>query len=342
MKIIECRGTSNQIGRTIGEALREEVRMHVATFAPPIDENLKRQIKYFTDALDRFMPEVRSQFQGIARGADVAEEKIYALNLPGGSGDPRFDQGCTNIVFRNGPDGPLWGKNNDGLSAGPEGRRPVAVLKIYPDQGIPAICFCFCGWLSGGDMVNAEGLAIGHSSVGSKLQQSPYHVPVLQWLYAGMLKARNVAEFARHITSVPLRGKGFSLVAVDKAGAICAPELACPLAQIRWPDPKDQGMNCVNDYRLPGLQGLTNRNPAQLENCAARRTFLEREIQEGRHDLEQIKRILRHHDRDGVCRHGREGDEAFTEYSMIGLPRAGKVLFTDGNPCLVEYTEMTF
>lgn len=342
MKVIECRGNDVQIGRTIGETLREEIREHVALFGPVLDEDRRRQIQYFTDALDRFMPQVRTQFQGVAEGAGLAEAQILALNLPSGASDPRLEQGCTNLVFGGGPDGPLWGKNNDGLSAGSQGRRPVAALKLYPDHGIPSVCFTFCGWLSGGDMVNAEGLAVGHSSVGSRFQQWPHHVPVLQWLYAGMMKARNVTEFVRHITSVPLRGKGFSLVAVDKTGAMAAPELACPLAQVRWPQPGEHGLNCVNDYRMPGLAAMTNRNPTQLENCEHRRVFLERAVREGKRDLTQMQQVLRHHDRHGICRHGQDGDEGFTEFSMIAVPREGKVLFTDGNPCLSDYTQITF
>ncbi|HPP11251.1 MAG TPA: hypothetical protein PKW42_00830 [bacterium] len=39
------------------------------------------------------------------------------------------------------------------------------MLKIYPEKGIPALCFPFCRWLSGADMMNAEGVAEDYSQV---------------------------------------------------------------------------------------------------------------------------------------------------------------------------------
>lgn len=346
MKIVECRGSNKAIGWTIGEALRDEIQANVRGFLPEDMSILDREITHLRAGLSRFLPDVLEQMLSAAEAAHVTEKEMLALNVPSGSSDGRFAQGCSNVVFAGGPQGPVWGKNNDGhfpptdqpveKSQGP---RPVCVLRLYPEKGIPAICLTFCGWFSGADMMNAEGVATGHSSVGSKLQQSPYHVSVLHWLYQGMFQIRNVGDYVRHVTALPLRGKGFSQIVVDAEGRMASGELACPMAQIRWPERDVPGMNCVNHYQLPNLAGLDARKPAGLANSKGRQAFLDAAIRDGDRSLAHMKRILRHHGDYSICRHGGR-DLSHTEYSMIGLPKERKVLYIQGYPCELEYREV--
>ena len=342
MKIVECTGSHRKIGETIGEALRDEIRSHIARFVVPENEAQMRSIAYFAESTRKYIPQVFEQLEGTARGAGVAHDRILALNAPLGSASPFWDQGCSNIVFSSGPDGPIWGKNNEGNSADMEGRRPVCALKLYPDDGIPAICFTFCGWLSGGDMINAEGVCTGHSSAGSRFAQSPYNVSALHWLYAGMLTVRSSGDLARHLTSVPLRGKGFSMVAVDRSGDMFSGELVCPLVQIREPVAGVHGMNCVNHYQLPSLKGIDMRTPEQLAYSIGRQAYLENAIEQGDRSLAHMQSILRHHGEYSICRHRQSPDDAYTEYSMIGLPVAGRAYVLDGNPCQGSYTSISF
>lgn len=349
MKVVECRGSHERIGRAMGEGLREEIRAHINGFVLRSAEELVLEIVRFQTSLEAHVPGVLEQMVGMAAGADVSVEEILALNLPQGvgAGDALDVQGCTNVVFGDGPDGPLWGKNNDGAyppHPGPvvnaSGRRPAAVLKLYPDDGVPALCVTFCGWLSGADMLNAEGVAVGHSSVGSRLQQSRSHVSILQWMYHAMLTVHSAAEYAQTMVSRPTLGKGFSQAIVDRQGSMYSGEFVCPLAQIRRPEPGVRAMNCVNYYQLPFLEGLDRRTPDGLANAHARRDFLERAVGEGDRSIEHMKRLLRHHGGDSICRHG-GGDLSHTEYSVIGVTAERKLLVADGNPCQTEYAEVT-
>ena len=61
---------------------------------------------------------------------------------------------------------------------------------------------------------------------------------------------------------------------------------------------------------------------------------------EGNYDLARMKSLLRYHGEPGVCRHG-GADASHTEYSMIGSPAAGRVLYYHGYPCEGEYSEIT-
>ena len=349
MKVIECRGSHARVGQAIGEGLREEIREHISGFVLRPGEELVVEILRLRASLETQVPCVLEQMAGMAAGAGVSVEEVLALNLPQGvgAGDALDVQGCTNLVFGDGPDGPLWGKNNDGAyppSPGPvvdaRGQRPVAVLKLYPDDGVPALCVAFCGWLSGADMFNAEGVAVGHSSVGSRLQQSRVHTPILQWMYWAMLNVRSAPEYVRMMTSRPTLGKGFSQTIVDSGGRMYSGEFVCPLAQIRRPEPGAEAMNCVNCYQLPFLEGLDRRTPDGLANAHARRAYLERAVTEGDRSTEHMREILRHHGDAAICRHGGR-DRSHTEYSVIAVTRERRLLVADGNPCESEYAEVT-
>ncbi|MBN1553164.1 MAG: hypothetical protein JXA11_00345 [Phycisphaerae bacterium] len=347
MKIVECRGSDTKIGRTIGEALREEIQANVRGFLPAELSVLDGKIASFHESMKRFLPEVLEQMLQAAKAAGVTDKQMLALNAPSGESDPNFYQGCSNVVFAAGPDGPLWGKNNEGRFpptdqpvVDAQGPRPVCALKLYPKQGIPAICFTFCGWFSGADMINAEGVATGHSSVGSKFQQSPRHVSVLQWLWRGMFEIRGLADYVNHVTAQPLRGKGFSQIVVDRHGQMASGELACPLAQIRWPAEGAMGMNCVNHYQLPTLEKIDARQPEGLVNSKGRQAYLDEAIVSGDQSLAHLKNILRRHGEFSICRHGGR-DACHTEYSMIGIPNQRKALLYHGYPCEGEYQEIS-
>ena len=348
MKVIEARGNHRSMGQAIGEGLREEIRAHVAGFVLQTPAALAGRTEAFRRVLSAYLPKILEQFEGMAAGADLPLERLLALNLPVGVGASMFaPQGCSNLVFADGPDGPLWGKNNDGLyppdavvAADAKGRRPWAVLKLYPEDGIPALCVTFCGWLSGGDMLNAEGLAVGHSSVGSRFWQSPLHVPALQWLYWIVLRSKDCSAFQKNVTMLPLQGKGFAMVAVDRQGRMCAPELACPLVQLRQPPAGAHALHCVNHYQLAELKGMDRRSPEGLAHSQARQALLSRQGQEGERSLESLKRLLRQHGEPALCRHGGV-DQAWTEYSLIGVTASATLWVAAGTPCTAEYVPVT-
>lgn len=346
MKIVECRGSDKQIGLTIGEALRDEIQANIQGFLPADISVLDQEAAYLKASLKKYLPGVLEQILNAAKAANVTEQHMLALNVPVGRPDYRYDQGCSNAVFGEGPDGPIWGKNNEGAFpptdkpiVDSKGPRPVCALKVYPEKGIPAICFTFCGWFSGADMMNAEGVATGHSSVGSKFQQSPFHVSALHWLWAGMFIYRNVGDYVKHVTSLPLRGKGFSQIAVDAQGNMASGELACPISQIRWPEEGEKAMNCVNHYQLPLLEGIDARRPGPLAFSKGRQKYLEGAVLDGDRSLEHMKKILIHHGDFSICRHGGK-DLSHTEYSMIGLTRERKALVAHGYPCQTQYAEI--
>ena len=252
MKIIEVSGSPREIGNLTGEALREEIHEHLALFPPNIDSAVWAQrFPRFLETLKTHLPAVLAELEGTAAGADLPLDTIFQLNLPMYANELVVDEGCTNVVFSGGTDGPLWGKNNDGHPK--DERRPACARVIHRNDAIPMVNFTFCGMVATTDGMNAEGVAVGHSSVGSVFQQSDDFVPIRLWAYECMMQSRTTSEFVRRLSQLPTRGKGYSHVCVDAEGVMCSIEAPCPTMQVRNPEPDARHMNCVNCYQLPTL-----------------------------------------------------------------------------------------
>lgn len=341
MRVVECSGSPTRLGEVTGEALRAEIAETLALLPLRARQEWQRRSPGFTAVLERRLPHVLAEMRGLARGAGVDEQEILRLNLP--LYPHRLtaaDGACTNFAFTGGPDGPLWGKNNDGAPP----PRPVCARVVRPEHGIPQVTFTFCGMVATTDGMNAEGVAVGHSSVGSVYQQSDAFPPIRLWAYDVLMRARTTGEFVEQMASTPLRGKGYSIVCVDRHGSACSVEAPCPLVQVRAPR-SPRGVHCVNCYQLPELAAADRRTPEGKADALARWALLDAVLAaEGSESLglDFAKRLLRRHgddDHPGLCRHG-ECQDMHTEYSMIGLPAQGRVLFQQGHPCQEAYGEL--
>jgi len=337
MKLVEVSGDAKAIGRATGEALRDEIRDHLERFPQREHEKSEwsRRLPAFLDTLKAHLPEVLAEMDATAEGAGVPVEEIYRLNLPLYPNSLVVDEGCTNVAFADGPDGPVWGKNNDGGK--PHNRRPPCARVVKRDDAIPNVVFTFCGMVATTDGMNAEGLAVGHSSVGSVFQQSDRHVPIRPWAYEAMLACRTTEEFVRFMASRPTRGKGYSMVCVDRKGVACSVEAPCPIVQVRRPEGDVPHTYCVNCYLSRPLTEADRRKPEGKVNALSRSRFFQGKLAEPLDfSVADMKAILRHHGDPSICRHGGK-DLSFTEYSMIGLPQERRVLYLDGSPCEKKY-----
>ena len=343
MKVITVKGSWRQMGQSQGEELRQEIRAHLNMKSPKSDEwrnvygKFLKNLPVFLDVLKQHLPDVLEELEGLAEGAGLKSQEIFWLNL---RYPALFDlsQHCTNIAASNGPDGPLLGKNNDGNH--PSEKIAPALVVSYPQTGLPTIRFTLAGWLSTLDVINAEGLSIGHSSVGSAFQQSVYHFPIRLWGYEGLKKCRDTAEFATWMSSTPMRGKGYTILCIDREGQTCSLEAPCPLIQIRQPASGQTVMNCVNCFQLPTLAKTDNRSAEGRANAWARAKFIEEMFSQNEPiNIEKMKQLLRYHGRPSLCRHGGK-DMSYTEFSYIAVPAKAKVLFFDGNPCSGEYSQL--
>ncbi|MBT3343396.1 MAG: hypothetical protein HN712_24895 [Gemmatimonadetes bacterium] len=382
MQFIECGGTPRQIGEATGEALRQDIAEHLELFPLHRSTEFRARLPLFLTTLRRHLPAVVEEIRATARAANVDEVDLFALNLPlvpgtldrvfgeigdGTPGGPDLTRdlpstdGCTNFVFTGGPDGPIWGKNNDGCHP----HRPVVARYVRPAEGIPQVTFTFAGVVATTDGMNAEGVAVGHSSVGSVFQQSDRWIPIRLWAYQVMSRARTTAEFVRAMAEQPLRGKGYSIVCVDRLGDAVSIEAACPVLMIREPVVGAHGLHCVNCYQDEALWHADRRTPEGKVDAHERWHLLDRVLLAGEgppaqidvtsgwpgqvdvpdpgqdgYDLAFAERLLHLHGDICICRHG-EPLDYHSEYSMIGLPASGRLRFCGLHPCQQQYTEVS-
>lgn len=336
MKVVSVKGSAREIGRQTGEALREEIREHLEIArSNPLPKSWAQRLPVFLAASQRHTPLVLEEMTGAAEGANLPAEDIFRLNFPPYADDLSVGEGCTNIAFAAGPDGPVWGKNNDGNAAQP--RLPVCCRIINRPDALPLVVFTFCGMIATLDGMNAAGLAVGHSSVGSIFQQSDHHVGIRHWGYEGLLGSRTTAEFVRHMSALPCRDKGYAILCVDREGVTASLEAPVPLVQVRRPATPPGHLNCVNCYQLPTLAEADRRSPAGKANALARAAFLEQWVATSTDfSATAMQRLLASHEEPAICCHG-ERETSLTEYAMIGLPLRGEVRFRHGLACGGDY-----
>ncbi len=340
MKIVRATGSFYEIGLAVGEETKDGIRRNIDwrhSFGYGINDEWKKGLPVFLATMEKYAPCVLEEIKGMAKGSGLPEEDILFINsptLPFGE----LDITCTNIAF-NDVAGPILGKNNDGCD--PNRGQSFYGKIAYPDHGIPFIGFAPCGMVAATDGMNAEGLAMGHSSLGSIFQQSLYHPFLKHRIYQAMSRRSTIGKFIRDVTETFCRGKGYVALLIDSSGGMCSMEAPCPLVQIRKPE-NARGMNVVNCSQLPSLANADARSPEGKANAFARKKLLDELIDSGQKlDLAKMKEMLRHHGLPDICCHGENGDtyKSYTEFSMIFLPRERKILHQWGNPCKGKYQE---
>lgn len=141
------------------------------------------------------------------------------------------------------------------------------------------------------------------------------------------------------MTSVPMSGKGYSILCIDRDKDMCSLEAAVPLVQIRR-SKNPNGMNCVNYFQLETLKDADKRTEKGKENAISRGKFLDQALKEGKYDLDKMKALLRHHGDPNICRH-KGKDLSDTVFSFICLPVHNKVLYLEGYTCEEKFESIT-
>lgn len=340
MRIIEVSGSARQIGLATGEALREDIKQHLAVLAKkPKSRHWNKQKSIVAKTLLNSAPQSLDELRAIAEAANVPFDELLYLNTEGLS--ESVEDRCTNIAFAAGPNGPIWGKNND--RGAKEFPIPVCARVIHRVGLLPVVIFTYAGMLATGDGMNSVGLSVGHSSVGSIFEPSDSHVPIRIWFYEGLMRCRTTAQFISHMTARPMRGKGYAFLCVDEQGHTASLEAPCPLIQVRQSRNSHGHMHCVNIYQLAALAQADRRSPAGRCNANERMKWLDERLDAAeKTDLNEMRAILSKTDQPAICRNGTAPDTAVTEYSMIALPKQRRAMFLYGKPTEQAYQSFTF
>ncbi|MBQ6471572.1 MAG: hypothetical protein IJJ33_06290 [Victivallales bacterium] len=334
-KVIHCQGTPRQCGRQYGETAREEIRLERDTFREGLPNgDWDAWCGSCRKMLRASAPDVLEEMEGLAEGADIPLEHVLLLNQWPDLKD--VTDRCTPVFLRDSDRGPLVAKNNDGAE-NERHRCPFILRRVSPSQGVPFLQVTYAGWLSGLDMLNAEGLANTHGSVGSRFPRPQGALDIRLRMYQMMRRCRNVQEALEFLMAVPLTGKGFSIAIGDASGDNALIDAAVPRIQVcarrvpqGWSTNLYQSEECRDwDWRTAEARALN----------AKRGEFLAKRMREAPpQTLAELQELLRSHEPYAPCRHG-TGESSSTFWSMIALPAERKLLLCGGAPCCTAYQE---
>ncbi|MBI3946549.1 MAG: hypothetical protein HY321_11565 [Armatimonadetes bacterium] len=336
--IVDCQGSPREMGRQYGEQAREGIRLNVELFTGKAwrSQSWERPAAAIRGLLAREIPDVAEELAGIAEGADISPDRILLMNHLATIGD-EWTAECTPLAVGDGP-GPIVAKNNDDFAHAPfrwDHAPNFVVRRTRPDRGLPMIQVTYSGWLSGLDAMNAAGVANTHGSVGSVFDRTGPRIDVRLWGYHLMRTCATTRAFLEGMLRGSLTGKGFSIAVGDAAGDTLVVEAALPLIAYR-----DRGRPFVystNLYATEALKNADRRSAAARLVCQYRTGYL-RWMEENRppRTLADVQAVLSSHEPWAPCRHG-GSHLSHTEWSLIALPRARRVLVSNGPPCDADY-----
>jgi len=168
--------THKEIGLNIGRAAGELIRKGQEKRKKWVDKLLRfsnddpaKRIDPFKKALEKEMPHVLDELVGIAEGAGVPFERIFAMftnpELSALMKSPTHDDDCTTAAINAG--GKLWVGHNEDGSCGY--RDLIYLLRISWPSGIKSLCLAYPGYLPGnGPSVNSAGMVQTVNYIGAK------------------------------------------------------------------------------------------------------------------------------------------------------------------------------
>jgi hypothetical protein len=188
--------------------------------------------------------------------------------------------------------------------------------------------------------MNMRGLVFGGSSVGSIYQKSLHNPTLEAGLYAMLCNCATVEEAIRFIQRVLHVGKGYNFVLADSKGDGVVLECACPMVQVRRPEPGSDVIYCTNHYNLPALRKADRRTPLGMTYSRKRWAYLTRKLHEEEtpRTVEEIKAMLSAYGPEGgLCRPIDDGDPSVTLMSVVALPECREFWVANGRPAAVAY-----
>lgn len=341
MAHIELSGSAYEIGRRQCERLgviagykyRKQFHLHA-------DEAPVRDLGPMIEWIGRNWPDQLEEVRGYADGLGADFEYIFDIHFGAYVGALMEQQSCSNVGFRESPNGPLLGGNLDD--------DPGYIVQTTRREGAYAhVGIVWPGWLSYWGGVNEHGLAVSGSSarVLKTAPPVPQKPPAFHSVYTARLvveTCRDVPEAIELLKQPGIAGHGNHIM-VDAAGNGVVVETHKPtgpyLADRGW---EPGGWICcgnfffseftVDEAAVSGFEGLAERaNRVRIMEAFGRRSEVEGA------SIELLQELCATHDGPG---HGLGGIcNQNNVCSVISLPRERRVLVAERFPCVNKYVE---
>lgn len=288
-------------------------------------------------------PDGMSELLGVAEAFGLPEPDVFAHlhlgTLRDMKGGAALIDGCSAWAVGDGPEGPLVAKNRDvsGLHLGVQCIMRHSGPDIFTGETLSVGSLGgLSAWSSG---INARGLAVADTQVAV----SQHRVGWLRYFLMPRLlaSASTVAQALTMIRSLPHAGGG-ALVLADASGATAAVELSARGPVIAEGGPQWR----TNHYTAPEVIGeaLCPDGDSIAGNSQARFDFLSRTLPGTPWTVPAAKALMATHDDRAaaapICQHASPADGAETVSSVVYSCRLGKMVISDGAPCVGQWQSL--
>jgi hypothetical protein len=318
LPLLDISGRARERGRAHGEALRDEIgrglelsRRHVGPPDPGCSAG-------YLDAAERWTPAVVEELRGIAEGANLPFETVFAYNLA----DERRVFGsmerCSSLGLRRGADGrPVSGQTMDTPEWLAETR--IAIRSYEEENGLHTVAFTVAGSpaLCG---VNESGVSVWCNAL-YQLASSPAGVPV-SCIVRHLLSSPRLAASCEFVAAVPhASGQSYLLGAPDGIAAFeCS---GGAVVEVR----RDGGAAWHTNHPLANADRVSTEDGA---SSLARDAFIAETLPAAA-SAEILRAILS--DRTvPVCKTGSGGGDGYTLWAIVAEHSAPPVVAATAGP----------
>lgn len=357
---IEAKGTHRQVGRQIGEAGRGLVHRELAYYEEQFPllagfsfAECVERARVFLKPSEEFAPQIVDQLRGLAEGAGVPFDVLFALNCneeftclpdqPSGPGResasggsrpsaPTRPEHCTSFALRAG--GRTVAGHNEDWYPGDIGflavrhvtlKSGASYLSVGPPGNLPITGVTSHGFSSCANTVYSLDLGVG--------------VPT-NLLLTSLLECRSLDDMRDRIAAAP-RVRGANHLLADAGGRIW--DIETTATKLAWID----GGACfahTNHYVTPELapQDATT-SVGTFKRRQRAEELLTAGLEAGEDPVSLGQAVLRDHANAplSICAHWDDDDpsldQSVTTASMVWEPAEGAVHVAAGQPCEHEY-----
>lgn len=324
MFYVELSGTPYEIGYQLGEATKLAIAsaldLVTTKFRHWDDARLSEAWRRHMAYTERLMPDLAEEIRGVADGSGVPFKWVYLANFYASL--RAANEGCSNVIFTETPDGPLLGKAND-LPA-TEGKRAGLCL-VRPNGGMALLATSWPGtvWFAQG--INEAGLALGGSSCSATIPPPDACLNVhVQGRYV-LSRCETVDQAIALMREITASHRGANWALVDKTGAAAIVEKAGDRMGVRRPDGKR--LWCTNHALTPELSPYGMAQGEILKESHDRFDAIDRLTAQSALTLDMMRRTLAYTGQPGaLCRYRDDDPVNYeTEWACIFRPASGTV-----------------
>lgn len=288
-------GSHYEIGKQFGEACKDLIHKHLQSVFDHLQNNYgasiakaKETALKYRPYVQKYVPFLDEEIQGIASGADLSLEEAYILQVRAEL-NYEFEHmnECTSFVVHQDitKDRKTYIGENVDL---PEFYSEVGVIiEIVPDDGIPCLMYTFAGQVSYTG-INAKGLGV----FGNYIACDGWQLGLPRYMYTRLALTTASVDEAYHRLNEVKRSSAQNLIFLDRHGEFVNLEiLPSTIGKIL---PEKSYFVHTNHFLCDRLKEEDRQHGSRLENSHTRLNKMTKLIEQhaGKIDVETLQEML--------------------------------------------------